>query len=128
MGRGPAPGWKARKEPITDHYLLASVNQAGGPGQHHPTTGAYSELVIKGLASREEATEWKRSLHRCAVYLHRNGIASIGVSTKIERAGNGYLIRFTVYNKTHSQNYVLETYGRDRSEWPYDVRRRGGAS
>ena len=127
MPRGPAPEWRKRKQPITDDYLMASVTQAGGLGKHHPETGAYAELIIKGLASREEAAEWKRSLHRCALYLHKNGIADISVTTKIERAGTGYLLRFTVYSKTHARKYVLDTHGPDRSLWPYDVRRRGGS-
>lgn len=125
MPRGPAPAWRARKEPISDHYLLASVTQAGGLGKHDQR-GAYAELVIKGLANREEAAEWKRSLHRCAVFMHRNRIADISVSTKIERAGKGYLIRFTVWNKTHSRAYMLAQYGSDPDKWPYNPRRRGG--
>lgn len=124
MPRGPAPAWRARKEPISDHYLLASITQSGGIGQHGPD-GAYSELVIKGLATREEAAEWKRSLHRCAVFLHRNKIADISVSTKIERAGSkGYIVRFTVWNKTHSRAYVMKTYGSDPNLWPYNPRNR----
>jgi hypothetical protein len=125
MPRGPSAQWRARKEPVSDHYLLASVTQAGGIGKHDER-GAYAELVVKGLADREEAAEWKRSLHRCAVFMHRNGIADISVSTKVERAGKGYQLRFTVWNKTHSRAYVMKTYGPDRSLWPYDPRRRGG--
>lgn len=125
MPRGPAPAWRARKEPISDHYLLASVTQAGGLGKHDER-GAYRELVIKGLATREEAAEWKRSLHRCAVFLHRNRIADISVSTKVERSGKGYQLRFIVWSKTHSRAYVLAQYGSDPDKWPYNPRRRGG--
>jgi hypothetical protein len=130
MARGPAPGWKARKQPVTDDYLLASVNQAGGPGKHHPETGHYSELIIRGFATREEALEYKRSLHRCAVFMHRNGILSVSVHTKLERdrKNGGWLVRFKAIDKVFSRKYVLDHYGPDRSQWPYDVHRRGGAS
>lgn len=125
MPRGPAPAWRARKEPISDHYLLASVAQAGGLGKHDKR-GAYAELMVKGLTSKEEALEWKRSLHRCAMFMCRRRIADISVSTKIERAGKGYQIRFTVWNKTHSRAYVMTTYGDDPNHWPYNPRNRGG--
>jgi hypothetical protein len=126
MPRGPAPAWRARKEPVSDHYLLAAVTQAGGPGQHDATTGHYSTLVIRGLKDRDEADEWSRSLYRCALWLTRNRNADISVTTKIKKSGDGYLIEFSVYNKTHGKAYVLTTRGPDRSKWAYDPRRRGG--
>lgn len=126
MPRGPAPAWRARKQPVVDEWLMASVNQAGGLGKHDATTGHYRELVIRGLATREEAAEWKRALHRCAVYLHKNKIADIGVRTAIERDGKQYRIRFSAINKAHTYLFMIERYGEDRSKWPYDPRRRGG--
>jgi hypothetical protein len=128
MPRGPAPAWRARKQPVTDDYLLASVSRAGGLGKHHPGTGHYSELVIRGLDTKEEAAEWKRSLHRCAYFLHKNGIADISVKTKIERDGKKYAIRFTAINKAHVYRFMIERYGEDRSLWPYDPRRRQGGA
>jgi hypothetical protein len=126
MPRGPAPAWRARKPPVTDDYLLASVNQAGGLGKHDATTGHYSELVIKGLSTKEEAAEWKRSLHRCAYYLFKNGLADISVKTAIERDGKQYAVRFSAINKAHTYAHVIARYGEDRSQWPYNPRRRGG--
>lgn len=126
MPRGPAPGWRARKEPISDDYLLAVISQAGGPGKHDATTGLYGTLVIRGLKDRDEAKEWDLSLYRCALWLTRNRNADISVTTKIERAGSGYAVRFSVYNKTHGRAHVLSKHGPDRAAWPYDPRRRGG--
>lgn len=127
MPRGPAPGWRERKQPITDDYLLAAVSQAGGPGHHDPVTGLYGTLVIKGLADRAEAGEWSRSLYRCALWLCRNRNADISAAAKILRDGKKYKIEFSVFNKTHARAYLMTKHGTDRSKWPYDPRRRGDA-
>lgn len=128
MPRGPAPAWTQRKPPITDDYVLASIEQAGGIGKHDPVTGHYAEMVIRGLSSKEEAAEWKASLWRCAHYLSRKGIAPVSmVSAKIEPDGDGFRIRFRTGDKTFARQRVMEKYGPDRSKWPYDPRRRGAA-
>ena len=127
MPRGPAPAYKARKQPIADDYLLAVIGQAGGPGQHDQTTGLYGTLVLRGIKDREEAAEWNRSLYRCALWLSRNRGADISVSSHIERDGTLYAVRFSVYNKTHGRAHIMSKHGADRTLWPYDPRRRGGA-
>lgn len=126
MPRGPAPSWRARKEPVLDHWIWASVQRAGGLGKHHPTTGHYADLVITGLADRDEADEYKKALHRCAFYLHRTGAAPVSMSTdRPARAVDGtYVIRFRVIDKTYAKAAMLARYGNDRSKWPYDPRRR----
>ncbi len=134
MPRGPAPGWRRRKEPVLDHWVLASVSAAGGLGKHHPETGHYSELVIKGLADREEAAEWRRALFRCAHFLNRTGQAAVSMSARITKhaqpcgeKGCQFHITFKAIDKTLARKAVLDKYGPDRSKWPYDPRRRGGA-
>lgn len=129
MPRGPAPAWRARKEPVLDSWILASVAQAGGFGKHHPATGHYSTLVITGLASADEAAEYKRALHRCAFYLHRTGQAAISMSAdRPARQPDGtYSISFRAVDKTYARQAVLARYGNDRSKWPYDPRRRNTA-
>jgi hypothetical protein len=126
MPRGPAPGWRARKEPILDAWILASVEKAGGLGNHHPDTGHYSTLIIRGLTSRDEADEWNRALYRCAHYLNRTGQYPVSMSAKTERDGGKWKITFRAVDKTLARKHVLERYGPDRSKWPYDPRRRGG--
>ncbi len=126
MPRGPAPAYRARKEPVTDDYLMAVITQAGGAGHHDATTGLYGTLVLRGIKDRDEAKEWDRSLYRCALWLTRNRNADISVSTKIERDGSAYLVRFSVFNKTHARAHILNKHGSDRAQWPYDPRRRGG--
>lgn len=118
MPRGPAPAYRARKEPVTDDYLLAVITQAGGAGRHDATTGLYGTLVLRGLKDRDEAKEWDRSLYRCALWLTRNHRADISVSTKIEHDASGYSVRFSVYNKTHARAHILNKHGSDRSGWP----------
>jgi hypothetical protein len=124
MPRGPAPGWRQRKEPVLDNYVLASVTQAGGIGKHNPE-GHYAELIIRGLADRDEAKEWQQALYRCAHYLNRTGQAAVSMSAKIERDGDGFRIRFKAVDKTHARAHVMRKYGPDRSKWPYDPRRKG---
>jgi hypothetical protein len=123
MPRGPAPQWRARKEPVTDDYLLTVVNRAGGPGEHD-ANGCYGTLVIKGFTSRDEAQEWNRSLYRCALWLTRNRGADISVSTKITGRGESWSLTFTVHNKTHARLHIMTKHGPDRRGWPYDPRRR----
>jgi len=127
MPRGPAPAYRARKEPLADDFLLAVITQAGGTGHHDPATGLYGTLVLRGLKDRDEAKEWDRSLYRCALWLSRNRGADISVSTKIAGGnGKGYTVTFSVYNKTHARAHIMGKHGTDRSKWPYDPRRRGG--
>lgn len=123
MPRGPAPTWRARKAPVVDDWIMAAVAQAGGIGKHDEA-GHYHTLVIKGLASREEADEWRKALYRCAHWMSRNGIAAISVTVKIRRAGDGYRIEYGVYDKVMARKHILDTYGPDRTKWAYDPRRR----
>ena len=124
MPRGPAPQWRARKPPVVDDYLFASVTKAGG--KHHPQTGHYATLYIRDLGSKEEALEYRRALHRCAHYLSRTGQADISVSVdRVTRQGNKYTLSFRAIDKTAARAYVLQTYGPDPSKWPYNPRRRG---
>jgi hypothetical protein len=127
--RGPAPTWRARKEPVLDAWIWASINRAGGLGRHHATTGHYADLVITGLADKDEADEYRRALHRCAFYLHRTQQAGISMrADRPERRPDGsYSIRFRVVDKTYAKAAVLARYGNDRSKWPYDPRRRASA-
>lgn len=127
MPRGPAPQWRQRKPPVTDDYIRAAIAQAGG--EHHPQTGHYGTLVIRGLDSRDEAAEYKRSLFRCALWLTRNGGPSVSISqADIERDGTGYKLTFRVSDKVHARKYQLETKGTDRSKWSYDPRFKGDPS
>ena len=124
MPRGPSPAWRARKEPVLDDYIHASVNQAGGK---HNKDGHYAELVIRDLDSREEATEWKNALYRCALYLQRNGVLDVSMHAEIERDGDKFAIRYKAVDKTHARAHVMAKYGTDRTKWPYDPRRKGAA-
>jgi hypothetical protein len=122
MPRGAAPGWRARKPPVLDHWLMAVVNRAGGAGHH--TDGCYGELHIDGFADQEEALEYEKALYRCAAYMHRNGIADISVHVDTERRGGEWIVRYQVYDKTWGRKHIMEKHGPDRSRWPYDVRRK----
>jgi hypothetical protein len=116
MPRGAAPPWRARKEPILDNHLHASVTQAGGV---HDERGHYAELVYAGCESRERAKEIVRALHRSAYHL------GVSVTAKPEKSGDTWSVRYKAINKEHAKAYVLGTYGSDRSKWPYDPRRKG---
>ena len=125
MPRGPAPGWRARKQPITDDYILAAVNEAGGIGQHHPETGEYATHEMHGFPTRDEALEWKRSLYRCALFLHKNRGIPVSMSVKMSRDGTTWKLTYRVGDKTHARNYHLAKHGTDKSLWPYSPTRKG---
>jgi hypothetical protein len=124
MPRGPAPAWRARKPPVRDDYLLASIQ--GAEGRHHPETGQYAQLVIAGCASLDEAKEEIRALHRSANHLSKWKLTKpIGVFTKIRKNGGAYDVEFTVVDKSYARKFVVDRYGPDPSKWPYLARRKG---
>lgn len=125
MPRGPAPGWKARKPPITDAYILAAVEKRGGLGKHDPETGEYATITLRGFATRDEALEWQRSLYRCALFLHRRCGVPVSMSVRMSRDGAGWKLAARVGDKDHGWNYHLNNHGADRSKWAYNPRRRG---
>jgi hypothetical protein len=110
MPRSGAPQWKKLKEPILDHLLHASVNQAGGK---HNKEGHYAELVYAGCETKERALEIKRALFRAG---KRTGHS---VSAKVLRNGNVYDVHFKAIDKIHAKKYVMDHYGADRTKWPY---------
>lgn len=111
---------------MLDHYILASVTKAGGLGAHHPETGHYATLVIRGLASREEVAEYKRALFRCAHYLARNHAADVSMSVDAAvKRGSKYDLSFRAVDKTLARAHVLAKYGNDPARWPYNPRRPG---
>ena len=126
MPRSPVPEWRKRKEPILDHYVLASIEQAGGLGKHDPVSGHYGTLLVRELADREEAAEYVRALNRAALHLRRYQVADVGMSGPDGTHGaEGYQIRFRADRQDRSpRQHVLRRYGPDRSKWPYDPRRR----
>jgi hypothetical protein len=125
MPRGPAPGWRERKPPITDDYIYAAIEQAGGLGAHHPETGEYATMVLRGFADREEALEWQRSLYRCALFLHKRRNVPVSMSVKMIRDGKGWALRYRVGDKTLARQYHLNTHGHDNTKWAYNPRNRG---
>ena len=133
MPRGPAQPYRARKQPVSDHYILAAIDKAGGPGKHD-AQGHYGVMVIKELKDRDEAEEWHHSLYRCALWLTRNrkNLVGNGISVSqadIQRDGTEWKIIFRITDKVHGRKYQLENRGTDRSKWFYNPRpyRRGAA-
>lgn len=114
MPRGPAPAWRARKPPFLDSHILASVGDGSQNEQGH-----YSELVYTGCATRERATEIKQALFRAAKR------QNVSVTADIERSGKEWQVRFKAIDKATARKYVIERYGSDRTQWPYNPRKRG---
>lgn len=125
MPRGPGAPWRARKQPVADSYILASIEEAGGAGSHDPKTGFYAWIILR-MDPGDDIDEWHRALRRAAVYLHSHGIADIGVHVEKKRDGRGRYLRYVAINKAHTYAYMVSHYGPDRSKWPYDVHARGG--
>jgi len=114
--RGPAPQWKRRKEPILDDYLKASVDQVNGA---HDERGWYGLLVYAGCENYERAKEIKRALYRSGLH------TGYSVWAEIVKAGDGtWQVHFRAISKKHARAYVVNKHGTDRSQWPYDPRRK----
>ena len=110
MPRAGAPNWKRRKEPILDHLIHESVNQAKGM---HNEQGHYGELVYTGCETRARAAEIKRALYRAGKHTGHS------VSAAVERSGSTWQVRFKAIDKIMARKYMLEHYGDDRTKWPY---------
>lgn len=123
MPRGPAPSWKARKQPVLDHLIHASIEQAGG--KHHPETGHYATIRYTGIETRERAQEIVRALHRSAMYLHKRKLASVGCKTEIVKENGSFTVVFNAVDKAKAREHVVAKYGEDPNKWPYYSRRRG---
>jgi hypothetical protein len=117
LARGTAPEWRRRKEPVLDEYVLASINSVPS---YSPDTGHYGKLVYTGCETPERGAEIVQALHRSARHL------GVSLSATVTPADDGtYSVEFTAINKAHARAYVLAKHGKDRSQWPYDPRKRG---
>jgi hypothetical protein len=77
------------------------------------------KLIYVGCESRERAAEVKKMLYRSA------GHHKVSLHTVIVKADDGsYQVHFSVFHKSYGRKYVLETYGADRSKFPYDPKAR----
>lgn len=116
MPRGPERQWRARKQPLTDELIHASVN--GGLVDRE--RGFYATRVYVGVETEERAVELKRSLYRCA---KRLGFSVLVQVEKVPATGE-YQLRYHAIDKAKARAWMLATYGPDRSKWPYNPRRR----
>lgn len=117
LPRGPSPDYRRRKEPVLDDHLRASINQAGGLGKHHPETGHYAEVWYTGCATRERAKEIKQALFRSGRHV------GVSVSADIVKAPDGtFTVKYKAIDKRLARQYVMQTYGTDKSLWPYNPR------
>ena len=116
----PRGNWGRRKEPVTDAWIMESVTRGGGLGKHHPDTVHYATLTMR-CDSAEEASEYRRSLFRCAYYLARTGQANVSVFMgPTRRVGDKHVFDFTTVDKSYARSHHLAKHGSDRSKWPYD--------
>lgn len=115
MPRGPERQWRAKKQPLTDQLVMASVQR----GVTDPTRGFYAELSYGGIETEERAIEIRRSLYRCAKRL------GYSMSAHAEKLADGtYRVRFRAIDKAHARAYMVARYGPDRTKWPYNPRAR----
>lgn len=118
MARGAAPLWKTKASHTIEMmpYVSASINQGG----MDDATGRYTELVVTGVKTRDRAEVILRGLFNAARH------HEVSMTARIETIPGGYQVRFTAINKKHARAYILAKWGPDRSQWPYDPRRRNG--
>lgn len=143
MPRSAAPLWHARSGDDLDPYIHASINQASGICDE---TGKYATCVASGLndfcghtgegEAKGKSACWseKKNSHKCEVHevirqLY-NATSRVGGYKKtlslpwpkIVNSGSCWQIHYHVIGKSHAKKHVLDTYGPDRSQWPYDPR------
>jgi hypothetical protein len=109
MPKGPAPQWRARKQPLTDDHVMASVQ--GGMNEQ----GHYRELVYGPIDDPDRALEIKRSLYRCAKHL------GYSMKADIEKtADNKYQVRFKAIDKARARAHIAAQYKDRPQELPYN--------
>jgi hypothetical protein len=116
--KGPPPQW-SRRDCRFDHLVAAAIAQGMG-----------RELVYNGIESYERADEIRRGVYRCAK--HRKVSVAAGPSGRtvtgdemgIHKDGKTYSLHYKVVDKKAARKAHIEKYGADRSQWPYDPRRR----
>jgi hypothetical protein len=109
MARVPIHAMKARKPPILDHYVQASID--GG----RDDAGHYKELLYGGVEDAERAREIRRALFRSAKHL--------GVSLKcdVEPAADGtHAVRFHAIDKTVARAHIAHQAEGDPSRLAYN--------
>lgn len=116
MPRGPNRPWRARRDPVTDAHVLASVNA----GLVDAARGFYTEMFYTGIADEDRAAEIRRSLFRCAKYLGY----SLTASVETHATDGPWIVRFRAIDKKKAREWMIRTYGPDRANWPYNPRRR----
>lgn len=124
MGKGPPPQWN-RRDCRFDHLVSAAM--AKGYGR---------VLVYSGIETWDRAEDIRRGIYRCASHRGLTGDAGPAGRTVsgdpnevmgIRKTGRTYELRYRVWTKNSGRKRHLATYGPDRSQWPYDPRRRATA-
>lgn len=82
------------------------------------TNGHYTELVYGGIGDMDRARRIKCNLYNAAKHL------GYSMTATIETAGREYQVRYKAISKQHARAYILSKYGKDRSAWPYDPRKK----
>lgn len=124
-----------RKLPIMDRYILTSVTFPGYGLGNYDADGHYKTLVIRGLATRATAQEWKRGLYRSALYLTRHGTPVSVSRADISRDGlHAWKLTYRVSDKERAKEHQVQAHGSDPARWAYnpangsDPRRHTGGS
>jgi hypothetical protein len=109
MPKGPAPQWRARKQPLTDEHVQASVAQGMNAEGH------YGVLVYGPIDDPARALEIKRSLYRCAKFL------GYAMHADIEQRTDGkHQVRFKAIDKAKARAHIAQKYKDRPHELPYN--------
>lgn len=118
MAKGPPPAWN-RRDCRFDHLVAAAVAKGYG-------------VVLKytGIEDYDRAEDIRRGIYRCAK--HRSITADAGPSGRlvdgdemgVRKVRGKYELWYRVWTKRSGRKRHLERHGSDRSQWPYDPRRK----
>jgi hypothetical protein len=112
LARGPAPAW---------HQKAAHTTEAQPYIEAAYQIGYEQEMTWAGIATHERARTLKNGLFNAA-RLHKPIVA---VSVEIEKNGRTWQLKFKLHDKRVARAHVVNTYGADRTAWPYDMRAKG---
>ena|ERR1700733_6422458 len=100
-----------RKEPILDHYIRASIDQASN--RHHDRNGRYATLTMELNPGNDKlATEYRNALYCSACHMN------VGLDIEMTKDSNGsYQITFTAIHPSYRDAYWsgLEIWKRQRN-------------
>jgi hypothetical protein len=122
MPKGPPPAWTSR-DCRFDHVVAAAVEQGFG-----------KPLKYVGIETPERAHDIKQGVYNCSRHRGISGWVSWKHSGRVttksadwppdKEADGTYTLEINIQSKGQGRKRLIEIYGTDRSNWPYNPRQK----